>query len=140
MTPQGVMIFAVFVQVGLSIWAIISLGMTRIAELKKREIALADIAVSTDAYPERIRQYERNVQNQFELPILFFACVCLAISLSAANWIMAGFALAFSISRLIHRHIHVGRNRLQTRFKVYAFGLFCICVMWIGLAYEILLG
>jgi len=116
------------------------LRATRIAELKKREIALADIAVSTDAYPERIRQYERNVQNQFELPILFFACVCLAISLSAANWIMAGFALAFSISRLIHRHIHVGRNRLQTRFKVYAFGLFCICVMWIGLAYEILLG
>ena len=140
MSPEFWMIASVFVQVGLTIWAIATLGLTRIKELKKREIPLADIAIQTTAYPKHIQLLEKNASNQFELPVLFFACVCLSVALGISNWLIAASCAIFVISRLAHRYVHVTSNRLQTRFKTYVVGMVAICLMWLVLAFELLLG
>lgn len=140
MSAEGVMVVAVFVQVALTFWSIVSMGFARIEVLKRKEVLMADIALSNDAYPEHIQKLQNNARNQFELPVLFFACVCLTVGMDLTNWVIAVCSVVFAMSRLVHRHIHVGGNHLRHRFRAYAVGLVAVFLMWIGLAYEMWLG
>lgn len=138
--PTTVMFLSVFVQVLLTIWAIFTMGRARIGTLKSGEVRLKDIALSTDAYPDHVKKLQNNATNQFELPILFYVCTSIAFALNSANWVIAACCVVFAISRIIHRYIHVNSNHLQSRFNAYAIGLIAVLIMWVGLAYETVLG
>ena len=138
MTAFAVLMVCVFGQVALMLWAIISTGLARIKELKKREIQLSEIALATDAYPENIKKLQNNATNQFETPVLFLAASGFAVALDLVGVGMALGAVLFFASRLVHRWIHVRSNRLQSRFKAFVVGLVGLIVMWLSLAYGLL--
>ena len=140
MTSFAVLMICVFGQVALTLWAIISMGMARIKELKKREIPLSEIALATDAYPEHIKKLQNNATNQFETPMLFFAAAGFAVALDMVGVGIALGAVLFFASRLVHRSIHIRSNRLQSRFKAFVVGLLGLVVMWLSLAYGLLSG
>jgi hypothetical protein len=47
--------------------------------LRNREVRTSDIALGQPAWPRRLTQIDRAYHNQFELPLLFYALVCLVI-------------------------------------------------------------
>ena len=59
-----------------------------------KQVRLADIAVSNEAYPEPARLAAANFANQFETPVVFFALIMLAMEVGATSYIMAGLAWA----------------------------------------------
>lgn len=88
--------------------------------------------------PEAAGRASRNLMNQYELPVLFFA-VCLALYVTnGASWFAFVIAWIFVISRVAHAIIHVGMNVLQLRGAAFGLGYLCIVILWIMFAIHIL--
>ncbi|QPH53612.1 MAPEG family protein [Pontivivens ytuae] len=135
--PLAIAVIAVFVQVGLTFWAIVTMGRRRLASLKRRETQMGDIALDPMNFAPDVRAWQNNAHNQFETPILLYGGVALAAALGAVNWGVALGAAGYAVSRLLHRVIHVGSNHLPTRFNVFLGGLVALAVMWLSLAWAL---
>lgn len=123
------------------LWTFVVLGivfMRRRKALVGKEVRMADVAVSTERYPEDARLAAANFSNQFETPVLFFALIMLAMEVNAAGYVMTTLAWAFVATRVAHTLVHTGSNRLQTRALVFAAGLACLFAMWVGVVVTVL--
>lgn len=136
--PSVILLLSVFAQVGLTLWAMVAMGRARLAVLAAKEVAISDISLGTDAYPEHIRKLQNNVRNQFELPVLFYACAAVALALDAVTWPLALLGVLFAVSRLVHRRIHVTTNHLIQRFRAFTAGMVVVTCMWLVLAATVL--
>lgn len=76
----------------------------------------------------------KNLANQFEIPVLFYAA-CLALYITDADNV-ATIALGwiFVIARYIHTYIHVTSNRLPYRALAFAVSLASVVMMWVWFA------
>ena len=73
----------------------------------------------------------RNLANQFELPVIFhIACIVLYL-LNADNVVMISLAWFFVFTRYVHSYVHVTSNQLRYRAPAFAIGLLAVLVMWI---------
>jgi len=103
-----------------------------------REVGLADIAVSTERYPDTARLAAANFSNQFETPVLFFALILIAIHVGATGYVMATLAWAYVATRIVHTLVHTGTNSLKQRALVFAAGIACLFFMWVGIVIAVL--
>ena len=78
MTVDAILL-PLFVQVGLTFFLLFWMGFVRIGALKRREVAVPDIALRQPAWPERPTQIANAYHNQLELPLLFHVLVILAL-------------------------------------------------------------
>ena len=140
MTPLALALVCVFLQVALTFWAIVRVGMLRVAAVNTQAVTLEQIALSSAAYPPRVIAQQNNMQNQFETPVLLYSVVALAAALNAANWGLAAGAAVFVALRFVHRYIHVGRNDVVLRLKVYVAGLAGLSVSWLSLGVALFGG
>jgi hypothetical protein len=81
----------------------------------------------------------KNIANQFELPVLFHsACVVLYL-LNADNVVMLALAWFFILTRYVHSFIHVTSNQLRYRAPLFAIGFLAVAIMWIwAMAFMVL--
>jgi len=126
------------IQVGLTFWSILRMGMMRVASLKTRQVQFKDIALSSDTYPENAKPHQNNAENHFETPVLFYAAVGVAAAMGVANWGMVVGAIVFILARLVHYKIHVGKNNLRHRFMAFLAGLFGLLICWGALGMRML--
>jgi len=135
----AIAVAAVFVQVGLTFWAIYQMGRARISEIQATKPDMAQAAIGQYGNSTQVKLYENNAHNQFETPPLLYAGVALAAALGASNWGVAIGAATYAALRLVHRQIHVGSNRIATRFMVYTYGFAALIVLWLSLAVGLFL-
>ena len=103
-----------------------------------KQVKMADVAVSTEAYPEPARLAAANFSNQFETPVIFFALIMLAMEVGATSYIMAGLAWTYVATRLAHTLVHVGSNDLKLRAPIFAVGVVVLFCMWVGVILAVL--
>ncbi len=72
--------------------------------------------------------------NQFELPVLFYACCVLLYMTEADNLVAVVLAWIFVASRYLHAFIHVTSNNLRYRSPLFACGYVVLGAMWMWLA------
>ncbi len=70
-----------------------------------------------------------NFQNQFEVPVVFYAIVGLLMITGWAGWFDFYLAAGFVIMRIIHATIHCTTNRIKHRFYSYLVGSWILWVM-----------
>ncbi len=138
MTPLSIALICVFLQVGLTFWALLRMGSVRVASHKAKEVTFSDVALDTSSYPEAVRKVSNNVANQFETPVLFYAVVAIALATGTVNWPVAVGAVIFVASRYVHHAIHVGSNHVRKRFNAFLVGLIGLLIAWIGLGVGLL--
>ena len=86
------------------------------------------------------RLVNRNIANQFELPVLFhIACLLLYIT-DADNVVTVVLAWLFVLSRYAHSYVHVTSNRISLRGLTFGIGMLVLMIMWIIFAVRILFG
>lgn len=134
-----IMLIAVFVQVGLTLWATLATGLSRNKALKTTDLRVADIALSKTPYPDFVQKQQNNLQNQFETPPMLYAAVAIAAGLGLASWTMAIAAVAYVAFRFWHRKIHVTHNHVMKRFTVFTYGVTALTTLWLALVYEVLI-
>ena len=138
MTPLSIALICVFLQVALTFWAVVRMGMVRVNSHKAREVSFGDIALDSGAYPETVTPFTNNVNNQFQTPVLLYSVVAIAAATDSANWVLAAGAVVFVASRLVHHAIHVGKNNVIHRFNAYLTGLAGLFVAWVALGISLL--
>ena len=120
---------AAMVLLTLLVW--LRLYQTRIGEMKRRRIHPQSVATSAQmsAGVEDSRAAD-NFRNLFELPVLFYAGVLLAIQSGVGGAWLLGLAWAFVALRYLHSFIHCSYNRVMDRFKAYLLGGLALWAFW----------
>ena len=72
------------------------------------------------------------VDNQFQLPVLFYVACLIAIGFGA-TLLEVLLAAAFVVTRYVHAFIHVTSNNVVRRFAASTAGLVLLCLFWLDL-------
>jgi hypothetical protein len=129
----------VFVLVGLTFGLLLwMVGMRRQA-LVGGETKIRDIALGQPNWPPRATQIGNCYRNQFELPLLFYLLIALALPLHHADLIIVLMSWAFVLARVVHAGIFVTSNDLGQRSLAWLAGVLVLLAMWIYFALRILL-
>lgn len=79
---------------------------------------------------DQSRVVNRNLANQFELPMLFHAACLLLYITDADNVATIILAWFFVAARYAHSYIHVTSNRLRYRAPAFAVSFLALILMW----------
>ena len=130
----------VFVEVALTFVLLFWSGFHRIGAVRRKEIHIRDIALRQPNWPQRPTQLTNAFENQFELPVLFYLLIVLAIFTGKASLFFVILAWIFVATRLGHAAIHITHNNVPRRFWWYTAGAVVLAVMWLLFAVQIVLG
>jgi hypothetical protein len=129
----------IFAQIALTFGLLIWMVGARRQALANRETRIKDIALGEPNWPVRATQIGNCYRNQFELPVLFYALIALALPLRHADYIILLLSWVFVISRLVHAGVFVSSNDLGRRSTAWIVGALVLLIMWIYFALKILL-
>jgi hypothetical protein len=129
----------VFVLVGLTFALLLWMASARSSAITGREISLKDIALGQPNWPERATQIGNCFRNQFEVPLLFYALIALALPLRHADLFIVLMSWVFVVTRFAHAGIFVTSNDVRTRSLAWFAGVLVLLAMWIYFALKILL-
>jgi hypothetical protein len=129
----------VFVLVGLAFALLLGMASARTRALKGRETSFKDIALGQQNWPERATQIGNCFSNQFEIPVLFYLLIALALPLRHADLVIVLLSWVFVVCRFAHAGIFVTSNNVQQRGAVWFAGALVLLAMWLYFALRILL-
>lgn len=130
--PTLLVVLALLVQGGLILGLVWYLGFVRVPMITRGEVNVRDIALHRDKWPEREKKVSNALDNQFQLPVLFFVA-CFVATFQGATWYDALLAWAFVLARIIHLAVHISDNHVIRRFWAYTAGLGILSLFWIEL-------
>jgi hypothetical protein len=129
----------VFVLVGLTFALLLAMAGARRQALVSKETKIRDVALGQPNWPVRATQIGNCYRNQFELPVLFYALIALALPLRHADLVIVLLSWVFVVTRLVHAGIFVTSNDLNRRSLAWFAGVLVLLVMWVYFALKILL-
>ena len=128
----------VFVLVALTFALLFTMGRKRLGALRQGQTQTRDIALGEPNWPAEATQASNAFNNQFQLPMLFYVLVVLALIVHKADLLFVAMSWIFVALRIVHAGIHTTTNRLGNRFMAYTAGLVVLVAMWIIFALRIL--
>ena len=130
----------VFVQVALTFILLMRLGSGRLRTLSAGNTKVRDIALGESNWPADVTQVGNCFNNQFQLPMLFYVLVVLALFLHKADLLFVIMSWIFVISRIVHAGVHITSNNVNQLFAAYTVGMVVLLLMWAIFAVRILFG
>ena len=127
----------VFVQVALTFVLLFWGGTMRIRSIRTGQTASRDIALGESNWPPPVLQVMNAYQNQFELPVLFYVLVALALISGRATATLIVLSWVFVALRLFHALIHTTTNNVPRRFFVYTAGMAVLILMWLWFLFSV---
>ncbi len=108
----------------------------RIPEIVRKRIdpqKLQDRAAAHELLPDSARA-SNNLKNLFEMPILFYTAILLALVLMIQDTLLVQLAWVYVGLRWLHSLIHCSYNNVNQRFAAYAMSCLVLALIWIRLA------
>jgi hypothetical protein len=90
-------------------------------------------------WPARATQIGNCYKNQFELPVLFYILIALALPLRHADLVIVMLSWVFVVTRFVHAGIFVNSNDLNRRSLAWFAGVLVLFAMWVYFALKMLL-
>jgi hypothetical protein len=129
----------VFVLVGLTFALLLWMAGARRQALVGGETRVRDIALGQPNWPERATQIGNCFKNQFELPLLLYILIAVALPLRRADLVIVLLSWVFVVTRFVHAGIFVTHNDLNQRSLAWFAGVVVLFAMWLYFALKILL-
>jgi len=129
----------VFVLVGLTFALLLGMATARGRALTERETSFKDIALGQPNWPTRATQVGNCFSNQFEMPLLFYILIAVALPLRRADLVIVLLSWVFVVTRFAHAGIFVTSNNVRQRSLVWFAGVLVLFAMWLYFALKILL-
>src|SRR5439155_17890494 len=129
----------VFVQVGLTFALLIAMALGRRRALVSGEPKSRDIALGEPNWPQGATQIANCYRNQFELPVLLYVLIALALPLRHADLFIVLMSWVFVVTRFAHAGIFVTSNDLRQRSLAWFAGALVLFAMWVYFVLRILL-
>ena len=90
------------------------------------------------AEPELSRRWAKNLDNQFQLPVLFYALVAMLMATGEVSNIQIGLAWLFLVGRLLHTCVQVTGDNVVLRGRVFIVNYVALSAMWLLFLYDML--
>ena len=119
-----------FVHVALVFVVGARMGRARFNAARSGAVRVMDIAVDGTKWPDEVKKIVNNYQNQFEVPVLFYALLPLLLVTGLADAVAVVLAWVFVASRIVHSFIHIGSNIVIQRFRAFLLGFVVVVLMW----------
>ena len=129
----------VFVLVGLAFALLLWMATARGGAVKARVTSLKDIALGQPNWPTKVAQVGNCFSNQFEIPVLFYALIAIALPMHKADLFIVLMSWVFVVTRFVHAGIFVTSNNIQQRGPAWFAGALVLFAMWIYFALKLLL-
>jgi hypothetical protein len=129
----------VFVLVGLTFFLLIWMGGARRNALVGGQTRIRDIALGQPNWPDRTTQIANCFANQFEIPVLFYLLIAIALPLRRTDLVIVLLSWVFVVTRFVHAGIFVTSNDLNRRSLAWFAGVLVLFAMWVYFALKILL-
>ena len=129
----------VFVLIGLTFALLLGMAGARRGALVGGQTKIRDIALGQQNWPTRATQIGNCFKNQFELPVLFYILIAIALPLRHADLIIVLLSWVFVVTRFIHAGIFVTHNDLNQRSLAWFSGVLVLLAMWLYFALRIML-
>jgi hypothetical protein len=129
----------VFVLVGLTFFLLIWMAGARRNALVGGETKIRDIALGQPNWPHRATQIGNCFANQFEIPVLFYVLIAIALPLRRTDLVIVLLSWVFVVARFVHAGIFVTSNDLNRRSLAWFAGVLVVFAMWVYFALKILL-
>jgi len=101
---------------------------------------LSKTALNNSAWPEPVLKASNNLQNQFQLPVLFYGlCITFLVTNGVSYWVL-GLAWVFVISRIIHSYVHITSNYVPHRMRIFILGFLVLIAMTVTLISQLAMG
>lgn len=105
----------------------------RIAEMKERRIH-PQSAPSSSQLSNVLKNTKGadNYKNLLEMPVLFYVlCIILMLTTQNLSPALLYMAWAYVALRYWHSFVHVGYNKVMTRFKIFLSSVVVLLMMWV---------
>ena len=129
----------VFVLVGLAFGLLLWMASARTRAIVGRETSIKDIALRQPNWPARITQIGNCFSNQFEMPVLFYVLIALALPLRHADFVIVLLSWVFVVTRFAHAGIFVTSNNVRQRSLASFAGVLVLFALWLYFALKTLL-
>jgi hypothetical protein len=130
----------VFVLVAMTFALNVWMGWSRTNSVRRGEVKIHDIALGERNWSKQTQQINNAFHNQFELPVLFYVLVILAIITRQADLLLLLLSWIFVALRVFHAYIMVTTNYVPRRAQVHFAALLILVLMWAIFALRILLA
>ena len=138
MSVQAVLL-PVFLLVGLKFALGFWMGAVRNKALASGQTRVKDVALDGSNWPEQAAKVGNCFRNQFEVPIMFYVLVALALPLRHADLVIVLLSWVFVLTRYVHAGVFTTSNNMRQRFLAYLSGVLVLLAMWLYFALKILL-
>lgn len=134
------LLFPLLLQVALTFLVLIRMYQLRFAEIRRRRIAPQDLATRQSARGLLTDSAAAadNFVNQFEMPVLFYVAMLLALTLMLQDPVIVVLAWMFVLLRAAHSLIHTTYNNVVHRFTAYILSSIALLGIWVRLGWYII--
>ena len=132
------LVAAVLTQIAIAFVLLWVLGAIRVPLVAGGKVAMADMALSRDPWPEHEKRVSNAFDNQFQLPVLFYA-VCGLSLYFGVTWIEVVLAWVFVLARVVHAAVFAISNSVPHRFASYSASFAALGILWLDLAIRLVL-
>lgn len=124
-------LYPIFALLTLTIYVMFRTFAMRVAAVKSGDISHKYYRLYNEGIePATLQANTRHLTNLMEVPVLFYI-TCILIYVTGINSLaLLICAWLFVISRFAHSYVHLGKNQLKYRYKVFFAGVIVLVVMW----------
>jgi hypothetical protein len=115
-------------QIGLTFVLFVWLTVARTRAVQRGETEYACFVLGRDE-PLPIARITRNLSNQFELPVVFYALIVLLIALGKVTWIDVTAAWVFVAGRIVHTLVQTLTDNVPLRGQVFTINFLAVVVL-----------
>ena len=131
--PHPEFLYPVVAMVLLTFIILVVMYKERVTEFKERRIH-PQSAPSSSQLSSVLKNTKGadNYKNLFEMPVLFYVlCIVLMFTTKTLPAALIYMAWAYVALRYWHSFVHVGYNKVMTRFKIFLTSAVVLLVMWV---------
>ncbi len=110
------------------------MGRARFQGVRSGQVKRVDIVNNSKAWPDYILKIGNNFDNQFQLPMMWYACVAFVLVTGSVDRALVLLSWVFFGARAAHAIEHIGQNALPRRFYFYLVGFLVLILMWLWFA------
>lgn len=137
---QTLILWPALAQMALTFLLMGAMARARTGAIRSGAVKIRDVAVSGEAWPDRVKQVSNAFHNQLEMPILFYALAIIALVTKSVDIPLLALAWIYVALRIVHALIHTTSNRVPRRFYVFALSNVALFGMLILIATRLATG
>lgn len=116
------------------------LASRKVKAVKAKQVNPKVTALDNKAWTVDVIKVSNNIANQFETPLLFYVLCTVTFLVGLVDMVSLAFAWSYVVLRYVHSFIHIGRNIVPVRMKIFALSLIIILLMLLRIMLTLLAG